>query len=106
MKWLGPPSPLFSVTAYSKGLTGVRSVSADSEGLICTKIVHNSRPFGTAHSKGVREIRYSQEKKKTAEWLPLGVGLPKTDCNSLDSGCQGKRERAGKKIAGPVWLGS
>jgi hypothetical protein len=29
------------------------SVSAESKGVICTKIVQNSRVLGTAHSKGL-----------------------------------------------------
>jgi hypothetical protein len=47
----GAPSPLFFVTAHSKGVMTWLSVSADSKGLICTKIVHNLLVPGTAHSK-------------------------------------------------------
>jgi hypothetical protein len=49
----GTPSPLFFVSAESKGLTETRFVSADSEGVICTKMVHDSAWFGTAHNKGL-----------------------------------------------------
>jgi hypothetical protein len=69
-----PPSPLFFGTAHSKGLTTGLSVSAESKGLICTKIVQNSGGLGTAHSK-----RLSQKKqvdnKKAAGCLPLGQSL-------------------------------
>src|SRR5229473_5263804 len=49
-----PPSPSVFVSAYSKGVTGEGSVSADCKGLICTKIVQNARCHGSAESKGVR----------------------------------------------------
>ena len=49
-----PPSPGVFVSAYSKGVTGEASVSADCKGLICTKMVQNARCHGSAESKGVR----------------------------------------------------
>jgi hypothetical protein len=49
--------PLFFVTAHSKGVMARLSVSADSKGLICTKIVQNLGVLGTAHSKGLSRIR-------------------------------------------------
>ena len=52
-KALGPPSPPFFGTAHSKGVTASLSVSAESKGLICTKIVQNLWVLGTAHSKGL-----------------------------------------------------
>ena len=49
----GPPPPLFFGTVHSKGVTGSVSVSAESKGFICTKIVQFSRYLGTADSKGL-----------------------------------------------------
>jgi len=47
------PPPVFFVSAYSKGVTREVSVSAESKGLICPKIVQNARFHGSAESKGV-----------------------------------------------------
>ena len=52
--WAVHPTPGVFVSAYSKGVAGGVSVSADSKGLICTKIVQNARLHGSAESKGVR----------------------------------------------------
>src|ERR1700682_1285092 len=52
---LGYPPPGVFVSAESKGVTRGVSVSADSKGLICTKIVQNARFHGSAESKGVSE---------------------------------------------------
>src|SRR5258707_7488728 len=48
-----PPSPGVFVSAYSKGVTGEASVSAECKGLICTKIVQNATCHGSVESKGV-----------------------------------------------------
>jgi hypothetical protein len=52
-----PPSPGVFVSAHSKGVTGGVSVSADSKGLICTKMGQNASVRGSAESKGVRGAR-------------------------------------------------
>jgi len=52
--------PCVFVSAYSKGVTGGVSVSADSKGLICTKMVQNARGHGSAESKGVRDAAWSR----------------------------------------------
>ncbi len=49
-----PDPPGVFVSADPKGVAGGVSVSADSKGLICTKIVQNARFRGSAESKGVR----------------------------------------------------
>ena len=43
MKSGWPPFPLFFVSAHSAGLIGLLSLSADSKGVICTKMVQLSR---------------------------------------------------------------
>jgi hypothetical protein len=77
------PSPLFFLSAESKGLRKMRFVSADSEGVICTKMVQDPARFGTAHSKGVaggadgHGCPVPLKKKKAAEAAGgLGIGLP------------------------------
>src|SRR6266481_992187 len=50
------PSPGVFASADSKGVTRGVSVSADYKGLICTKIVQNTRFYGSAESKGVRGV--------------------------------------------------
>ena len=59
-KALGPPSPPFFGTAHSKGVTASLSVSAESKGLICTKMVQNLGVLGTAHSKGLTLLSRSE----------------------------------------------
>ena len=80
-----PPSPPFFGTADSKGVTGTVSVSAESKGLICSKIVQNSMVLGTAHSKGLRCENGSVGQQKSGRCLPLGVGLYVVEYNSFDS---------------------
>src|SRR5579859_2637888 len=48
-----PPPPPFFGTVHSKGVAAALSVSAESKGLICTKMVQNLGVLGTAHSKGL-----------------------------------------------------
>jgi len=48
-----PPPPPFFGTVHCKGVMAIVSVSAESKGLICTKIVQNLGVLGTAHSKGL-----------------------------------------------------
>ena len=90
----GTPSPLFFVTAHSKGVTGTVSVSAHSKGLICTKMVQFLGVLGTAHSKGLSLDEKQPGNKKAADWLPLGANLPRNTITQSIAVCQGKRERA------------
>jgi len=53
-----PPTPGVYVSADSKEVTGVVSVSADSKELIFTKIVQNARFYGSEESKGVTGGRW------------------------------------------------
>src|SRR6266478_2825776 len=53
-RWHPTPPPGVFVSAYSKGVTGQASVSAECKGLIRTKMVQNSEYHGSAESKGVR----------------------------------------------------
>src|SRR5467141_4999950 len=92
LKRTPPPSPFF-VSAYSKGLTRVQSVSADSKGLICTKIVQNPILLGSAHSKGLSRGDKRRTIKKRQVNCRLNVNLHKRDYNRTDSGCQEKSER-------------
>ncbi len=74
LKRTPPPSPFF-VSAYSKGLTRVQSVSADSKGLICTKIVQNPTLLGSAHSKGFSSENERPGNKKAAVACRCGYRL-------------------------------
>ena len=51
------PPPWFFGTAHSKGVSYQPFVSAESKGLICTKIVQNRKSLGSAESKGLSEKR-------------------------------------------------
>ena len=74
----GPPPPVF-VSAHSKGLTRGPSVSAESKGLICTKIVQNRPCLGTAHSKGFSSENKRAGNKKAAVACRLSVNLYRWD---------------------------
>src|SRR5216684_3170522 len=92
-KFLGyPPLPPFFVTAHSKRLTPRLSASAESKGLICTKIVQNSEYLGTAHSKRLsrKKIRRTTKKRQLpAAWTKFYLDGTITDSIA---GCQGKTE--------------
>ncbi len=63
----GPPPPVF-VTAHSKEVMGMVSVSADSKELICTKIVQDSMLLGSAHSKGLSYAEKASGKEKSGRF--------------------------------------
>jgi hypothetical protein len=62
-----PPSPLFFATAHSAGLTGSVSVSADSKGVICTKMVQE---FGALELRILKDLLCAQRMG------PVRVSLP------------------------------
>src|SRR5579859_1298413 len=107
-----PPPPPFFGTAHSKGVTGGVSVSAESKGVICTKIVQNLGCLGTAHSKGLagalagclpdgHGCPLPLQKQKAAVVCRLAQNYPRRTKTQSIGGCQGKRERAGEKIRRP-----
>src|SRR5258708_19370313 len=97
-----PPPPTFFVTAHSRGLTRGQSVSVDSKGLICTKIVQNPMLLGSAHSKGLSRGDKRRTIKKRQVDCRLNVNLHKRDYNRTDSGCQEKTKRAAKLQSSPL----
>jgi hypothetical protein len=54
-----------------------------------------------ARSRRARVSRAPTNEKSGRVAAAWGANLSKTDCNSFDSGCQGKTERAGKKDRRP-----
>jgi len=87
------PSPSVFVSAHSKGLTRGPSVSAESKGPICTKIVQNRPCLGTAYSKGLSSENKRAGNKKTAVACRLSVNLYRWHYERFDSACQVKTER-------------
>src|SRR5579859_3540067 len=77
----GYPPPPFSVSAYFKGVTRRASVSAESKGVICTKIVQESGVLGTAHSKGLSSENERAGNKKAAVACRLSMDLYVGECN-------------------------
>ena len=102
----GSPLPPVSVSAHSKGLTRGPSVSAESKGLICPKMVQNPRRLGSAHSKGFSSESERPGNKKAAVACRLSMDLYAWEYNRFDSGCQGKVKAGGRGKRGGNFMTS
>ena len=75
-----PPSPLFFVSAHSAGLAGSVSVSADSTGVICTKMVQD---FSVLELHIVKELLAG-----TGRVSLTSAGWPCPTTKKRQSGCR------------------